>query len=56
MGLGELLLILIIFLVVFGGGRLPEIGRGLGEGLSNFKDSLRKGKNDVNDHQKPRDR
>ena len=45
-GFPELLLILIIVLVVFGAGRLPQLGRGLGEGIANFRDGLNKGKDD----------
>jgi sec-independent protein translocase protein TatA len=43
MGLGvtELVIILVIVIVLFGASRLPQIGRGLGEGISNFKKSLR---------------
>ncbi|SHK46002.1 twin-arginine translocase TatA/TatE family subunit [Thermocrinis minervae] len=36
----QLILILLIALIIFGGSRLPEIGRGLGEGLRNFKKAL----------------
>lgn len=37
----HLLLIGIIFLVLFGARRLPELGKGLGEGLRGFKDGLK---------------
>lgn len=47
LGFPELLLILVIVLVVFGAGRLPQLGRGLGEGISNFRDGLGKGKHDA---------
>ncbi len=40
-GLPELLLILVIVIVIFGAGRLPQLGRGLGEGIANFRDSLK---------------
>lgn len=37
----ELFLILLIIVVLFGASRLPKIGRGLGEGISNFKRGLK---------------
>ncbi len=43
LGVPELLLILVIIVVVFGAGRLPQLGRGLGEGISNFRDGLKAG-------------
>ncbi|MBN2408658.1 MAG: twin-arginine translocase TatA/TatE family subunit [Candidatus Aminicenantes bacterium] len=33
----ELLLILLIIVIIFGARRLPELGKGLGEGIRNFK-------------------
>jgi len=36
-GIGELLVILVIVLIVFGAGRLPELGEGLGKGIRNFR-------------------
>jgi len=36
----ELILILLIVLVIFGAGRLPEIGANLGKGIRNFKKSV----------------
>ncbi len=41
LGLPELLVILLIILVVFGAGKLPQIGEGLGKGIRNFKKSLK---------------
>ncbi|MFP3870351.1 MAG: twin-arginine translocase TatA/TatE family subunit [Syntrophobacteria bacterium] len=36
-GMPELLVIFVIVLVIFGAGKLPEIGSGLGKGIRNFK-------------------
>ena len=36
-GVTELVLILIIIVVIFGAGKLPEIGAGFGKGIKNFK-------------------
>ena len=40
-GLQELLLITVIVVVVFGAGKLPQIGQGLGEMISNFRKSVK---------------
>lgn len=40
-GWTELLVILIIVLIIFGGKRLPEIGSGLGQAIRNFRNSFR---------------
>jgi sec-independent protein translocase protein TatA len=48
LGVPELLLILVIVIVIFGAGKLPQLGRGLGEGISNFREGLNKGKNEPN--------
>jgi len=39
LGVTELIIILVIVVVLFGGSRLPEIGRGVGEAIKNFKKS-----------------
>ncbi len=41
LGIPELLIILAIVLLVFGAKRLPELGRGLGKGIQNFKKSIK---------------
>lgn len=38
-GTTELIIILVIVVVLFGASRLPEIGRGIGEAIKNFKKS-----------------
>ena len=42
-GLGwtEILLILLVIVVIFGAKRLPEIGSGLGKGITNFKKAMK---------------
>jgi sec-independent protein translocase protein TatA len=39
----ELVLIAFVALLVFGAGRVADIGKGLGQGIKNFKDGLRDG-------------
>ena len=41
LGVPELLIILLIVLIVFGASKLPLLGKGLGQGLRNFKDSVK---------------
>ena len=40
-GIPELLIILAIIIVIFGASRLPEIGRGIGKGIKNFKQATK---------------
>ena len=46
LGVPELRLILVIVVLIFGAGRLPQLGRGIGEGIKNFTDGLRSGSED----------
>ena len=41
LGLPELLVILLIVVIIFGANKLPQLGKGFGQGLRNFKDSLK---------------
>ena len=41
LGLPELLVIIFLIILIFGASRLPEIGRGIGKGIRNFKDATR---------------
>lgn len=43
LGLPELLIILAIVILIFGVNKLPRLGKGLGEGIRNFKDSVKSG-------------
>jgi sec-independent protein translocase protein TatA len=42
-GPGELLIIALIALLLFGAGRIADIGKGLGQGIKNFKEGLKDG-------------
>ncbi len=42
-GLPELLVILLIAVLLFGAGKLPQLGKGLGEGIKNFRDAMKEG-------------
>ncbi|MFZ5565325.1 MAG: twin-arginine translocase TatA/TatE family subunit [Thermodesulfobacteriota bacterium] len=46
LGMPELVIILIIALVVFGGRKIPELGAGLGKAIQNFKKSVSEVKNE----------
>ena len=41
LGIGEALVILLIVVLIFGTSRIPELGKGLGEGIRNFKKSVK---------------
>lgn len=41
LGAGELIIILIIVLVIFGGKKLPELAKGLGQSIKNFKKAMK---------------
>ena len=51
MGLAEWAIILVIVFLLFGAKRLPEIGKGIGEGIKNFRGAMKK--DDEKDLQKP---
>lgn len=42
LGTGELLLIVLVILLLFGGKKLPEMMRGMGRGVKEFKDAMEK--------------
>jgi len=43
LGVPELVVILMIVVLIFGASRLPELGRGIGKGIKNFKDATKDG-------------
>ena len=42
LGMPELIVSLVIVVIIFGAGKLPEIGSGIGKGIRNFKDATKK--------------
>lgn len=50
LGTQELIIILVIVLVIFGAGKLPQVGGALGKGIRNFK----KGMNDESEEDEPK--
>jgi sec-independent protein translocase protein TatA len=41
LGVPELLIILLIVIIIFGANKLPQLGKGIGQGLKNFKESVK---------------
>jgi sec-independent protein translocase protein TatA len=52
LGFPELLVILVIVVFIFGTNRIPDLGKGLGEGIRNFKKAM-KGDGEEEDEKKP---
>jgi sec-independent protein translocase protein TatA len=52
LGLPELLVILVIALIIFGPSKISELGKGLGEGIRNFKSAVKDGESNPNDPEK----
>ena len=49
LGAGEILLLLVVLLIIFGAGKLPQIGSSLGKGLKNFRKGLKGEETDEKD-------
>ena len=45
LGLPELLVILVIVVLIFGANRLPQLGKGVGSAIKNFKEGMKEGTN-----------
>ncbi|WP_432821505.1 twin-arginine translocase TatA/TatE family subunit [Trichloromonas sp.] len=43
LGTQEMLIILVLVMIVFGAGKLPQVGTALGSGLKNFKKGMKEG-------------
>jgi sec-independent protein translocase protein TatA len=53
-GMSELVMVLVIALVVFGPGKLPEIGRAIGKSINEFKNATNLAANDEKEAQDPK--
>jgi sec-independent protein translocase protein TatA len=53
LGTQELLVILLIVVVIFGANKIPQLGKGLGEGIKNFKNAMKAAQEDNNKNEKP---
>lgn len=57
LGTQELLIILVLVMVIFGAGKLPQVGEALGKGIRNFKKGVSEaqelGLTDLDDNKKP---
>lgn len=47
LGMQELLVILLIVIIIFGASKIPQLGKGLGEGIRNFKSALKVGQDEA---------
>jgi sec-independent protein translocase protein TatA len=54
LGIWEILLIVVVIALLFGGKKLPELGKGLGQGIKNFKNAV-KGVNADKDEESSKD-
>ncbi|MDD8012361.1 MAG: twin-arginine translocase TatA/TatE family subunit [Acidobacteriota bacterium] len=54
LGIWEILLIVVVIALLFGGRKLPELGKGLGQGIKNFKNAVKGGDTDK-DEEKSKD-
>ncbi len=52
----HLIFILVIVLIIFGPGKLPDLGRGLGKGIREFKDAMKGGLSSSSDDKKPEEK
>ncbi|MCI7514671.1 MAG: twin-arginine translocase TatA/TatE family subunit [Bacteroidales bacterium] len=48
-GMGEIIVLALIVLLLFGGKKIPELMKGLGKGVKSFKDGMNEIEKDIND-------
>ena len=47
LGMGEIVIVLVVVLLLFGGKKLPQLGSALGQAMTNFKKGLKEGKKEI---------
>ena len=52
LGFWEITIIALVVLLMFGGKKIPELMRGLGKGVKNFKEGMKEAENEVNEIKK----
>jgi len=52
LGTQEILLIIVVAVILFGGKKIPELAKGLGEGIRNFKQSVKSGEEESAEQKK----
>ena len=52
LGWGEIVLIVLVILLLFGGKKIPELMKGLGKGVKSFKEGMSNVENEINDIKK----
>lgn len=55
-GTGEVIVIALVILLVFGGKKIPELMKGLGKGVKNFKDGIKGVEDEINADNTPKDK
>ena len=50
-GAGEIIVIALIVLLLFGGKKIPELMKGIGKGVKNFKEGVKGIEDDINDNE-----
>lgn len=56
LGTGEIIIILVVVLLLFGAKRIPELARSIGRGVNSFRQGLNEVSDRINDADKPKDK
>jgi sec-independent protein translocase protein TatA len=56
LGAGEIILIVLAILILFGAKKIPELAQGIGKGMKEFKKAMREVEDDIKSIDKPEDK